>query len=81
MRLITIIPGSQLPKVLHVPGTFPLRRTFLFFSLFLTVLLFTLSAFAQTKVSGRIIDDKTGDPVIGATIRVKGGKTGTTSDP
>lgn len=81
MRLITIIPGSQLPKVLHVPGTFPLRRTFLFFSLFLTVLLSSLGAFAQTKVSGRILDDQTGDPVIGATIRVKGQSLGTTSDP
>ena len=36
----------------------------------LTLALISMVAFAQSKVSGRIIDDKTGDPVAFATVRV-----------
>ncbi len=54
-----------------------LRRIFLSFLLMLTIV---LSAFPQNlKVSGKVTDAVTGDPVPGATIAVKGTALGTTT--
>ena len=52
----------------------PLRILALFCGLFIS-----LGAFAQITVKGHVIDD-TGEPVMGATIRVIGQEGGTTSD-
>ena len=38
------------------------------------------TSFAQTSISGRVVNQKDGSPVIGATILVKGAKTGTKTD-
>ena len=47
----------------------------------LASLLFVITAaFAQTKVTGTVISQEDGQPVIGATIKVVGAKTGTTTD-
>ncbi len=48
------------------------------FCLSLAMVLFSLSAMAQTTVQGTVVDES-GQPVIGATIIVKGTNTGTTS--
>ncbi len=48
------------------------------FCLSLAMVFFTLSAMAQTAVQGTVVDEA-GQPVIGATIIVKGTNTGTTS--
>lgn len=45
--------------------------------------MFTLlccTAFAQHKLSGTVIEDPSGETVIGATIQVKGKSTGTITD-
>ena len=46
--------------------------------LFLTLL--PLQAFAQSKVTGTVIDDTNGEPVIGATVKIKGSTTGVVTD-
>jgi len=49
----------------------------------LTLLLICLSVsglFAQRTVTGRVTEQATGDPLIGATLTVKGTSTGTTTD-
>lgn len=38
------------------------------------------SAFAQQKVTGTVVDGNNGEPIIGATIKVKGGGTGAVTD-
>lgn len=43
-------------------------------------LLFSMGAMGQTPVKGKIVDAKTGETIIGATIKVKGTKIVTTSD-
>jgi iron complex outermembrane receptor protein len=53
---------------------FPLRMLALLFGLFLSV-----SAFAQIEVKGHV-KDATGEPIIGATVRVDGTQTATVSD-
>ena len=53
---------------------FPLRMLALLFGLFLSV-----GAFAQIEVKGHV-KDATGEPIIGATIRVDGTQTATVSD-
>lgn len=42
--------------------------------------LFVGMAFAQTKISGTVVSQEDGQPVIGATVMVKGTKTGTATD-
>ena len=46
----------------------------------LAVLFCSTSVFAQTLVKGRVTDSKDGSPISGATIKVKGEKTSTTSN-
>ena len=51
-------------------------------ALFLTVLfLGTMTVFAQTTIKGKVTDVKDGSPIGGATIKVKGERTSTTSKP
>ncbi len=45
---------------------------------FLTML--PLQAFAQTKVTGTVFDERNGEPVIGATVKIKGSGSGTVTD-
>lgn len=46
----------------------------------LLLFLFSLPSFAQNKtVSGKITDSRDGAPIVGASVTIKGGKTGTTS--
>src|SRR5580692_1655711 len=50
-------------------------------SLALICVLFTLTTFSQSKtITGKILDDK-GAPVIGASVTVKGSKSGSSSHP
>ena len=42
--------------------------------------LLPLQALAQNKVSGTVLDEATGDPVIGATVKIKGTGTGVVTD-
>lgn len=39
-----------------------------------------LTSLAQTSISGRVVNEKDGTPVVGATVLVKGAKTGTRTD-
>ncbi|MEO6254420.1 MAG: SusC/RagA family TonB-linked outer membrane protein [Ferruginibacter sp.] len=39
-----------------------------------------LTSLAQTSISGRVVNDKDGTPVVGATVLVKGAKNGTKTD-
>ena len=41
---------------------------------------FSMTALAQNKVVTGTVYDETGEPVIGATVQVKGTKTGTVTD-
>ena len=52
-------------------------RTMWLFSLFVFC---SLTAYAQKTISGTVTEAATGEPVIGASIQVKGTKTGTVSD-
>jgi carbon monoxide dehydrogenase subunit G len=49
------------------------------FFLFFLLLLCTGVSIAQTRVSGKVIDEN-GDPIIGATIQIKGTGQGTVTD-
>ena len=49
-------------------------------SLGLVVMAVSVSVFAQTTVSGRLTAEETGDPLIGATVLVKGTSNGTITD-
>ena len=44
------------------------------------VLFLSASAFAQTKISGKVMDADSKEPLIGVSIGVKGAVTGTISD-
>jgi outer membrane receptor protein involved in Fe transport len=44
------------------------------------ILLSSFTTWAQVELSGRIVDDLTGEPLIGANVIVKGTTTGTTTD-
>lgn len=46
----------------------------------LLVLLLPLTVSAQSKVSGIVTDGNSGEPIIGATVKVKGGSTGAVTD-
>ncbi|MBK6947242.1 MAG: carboxypeptidase-like regulatory domain-containing protein [Haliscomenobacter sp.] len=50
------------------------------FLVFFALLLFPFWASAQIKVSGTILDKDSGEPLIGASIQIKGKVTGTVSD-
>src|ERR1019366_2898314 len=51
------------------------------FLLFLQFLLLSAVVFAQTNiVTGTITDATTGEPVVGASVRIKDGKTGVSAD-
>ena len=50
------------------------------FSLLVLLLCSTISVLAQTKIKGRVTDSKDGSPIAGATIKVKGQTTSTTSN-
>ena len=55
-----------------------MKRRFL---LFLTVMLINvMAAFGQTKISGTVIFQDDGEPVIGATVLVDGSKSGTVTN-
>ena len=45
-----------------------------------SMLLTAATAFAQTNVTGTVVSDDDGEPVIGATIRVQGNSSGTVTD-
>lgn len=49
-------------------------------SLLVLLLCSTISVLAQTKIKGRVTDSKDGSPIAGATIKVKGQTTSTTSN-
>jgi TonB-linked SusC/RagA family outer membrane protein len=58
----------------------PIKRLLGGFSSILLCVLFTQISFAQTKsISGKVLDDK-GSPIQGATVTVKGSRTGTATD-
>jgi hypothetical protein len=50
------------------------------FLVFFALLLFPVLVTAQTKVSGTVLDKDSGEPLIGASIQIKGKVTGTVSD-
>jgi len=52
------------------------RLTMFFACLFLSLGL----AMAQTKVTGTVVSQEDGEPIIGATILIQGQKTGTVTD-
>lgn len=45
-----------------------------------TLMLMGVFAYSQTQLSGSVVDDETGEPLIGATILVEGTTTGTTTN-
>lgn len=49
-------------------------------SMFFGLLLISLQAMADGKIAGKVSDEKTGDPIIGATVVVKGSANGTSTD-
>ena len=55
-------------------------RKFVLHLITLVWLLVPLASSAQTSVSGRVVNDKDGTPVEGATVLVKGAKTGTSTN-
>lgn len=46
----------------------------------LFMLLLPLTAFAQVKVTGTVTDGSSGEPIIGVTVKIKGGTTGAVTD-
>ena len=48
--------------------------------LFILFLMSMVSAFSQKEVSGKIVDSITKEPIIGASVFVKGASTGTVTD-
>ena len=66
---------SKPPKFTTFMKHFLLRM-----SLGLVVMAVSVSVFAQTTVSGRLTAEETGDPLIGATVLVKGTSNGTITD-
>ena len=49
-------------------------------TIFLTLFMLATQAFAKGTISGKISDEKTGDPIIGATVVIQGTATGTATD-
>src|SRR5258708_3023267 len=52
-----------------------MRKMFLLLSLFIS----TLALYAQKTVTGKIVDSKTGTPLAGASVKLKGSKKGTST--
>src|ERR1700720_904468 len=52
-----------------------MRKLFLLLSLFVS----TLAVYAQKTITGKIADNKTGTPLAGASVKVKGTKKGTST--
>src|SRR5258708_20329348 len=52
-----------------------MRKMFLLLSLFIN----TLALYAQKTVTGKIVDSKTGTPLAGASVKLKGSKKGTST--
>ena len=48
--------------------------------LLLLLTLLPLQAFAQSKASGTVVDEANGEPIIGATVKVKGSSSGVVTD-
>ncbi len=57
-------------------GTSALGRCFVA----ILLMLLPVGAFAQSKVTGTVTDGNSGEPIIGATIKVKGGSAGAVTD-
>jgi TonB-dependent receptor len=49
-------------------------------SMFFVLLILSVQALAGGKISGKVTDEKTGDPIIGATVMVQGTGLGTATD-
>ena len=49
-------------------------------TLFLLMFFFTVNAAAQQNVTGTVVDDSNGEPLIGANIVIKGTAIGTATD-
>jgi TonB-dependent receptor len=49
-------------------------------TLFLTMFMLATQAFAKGTITGKISDEKTGEPIIGATVVIQGTATGTATD-
>lgn len=47
----------------------------------LLLLLFASAAFAQTKITGKVTDEASGNPLPGVTVAVKNSGKGTATDP
>ncbi len=54
-----------------------MNRNLIQFSLVLILLLFSLTALAQRAITGKVVDAKTSEPLIGATLKVEGSQAGT----
>ncbi len=63
-------------------NNFNLSRASVFSRCLVALLLMLLpsAAFAQSKVTGTVIDGSNGEPIIGATIKIKGGSNGAVTD-
>jgi TonB-linked SusC/RagA family outer membrane protein len=61
-------------KILHLTGTI---RKFPYFIVFLLVLYSGISSVSAQTIQGIVLDNRTNDPVIGATVLIKGEKTNT----
>jgi hypothetical protein len=49
-------------------------------TLYIFFLIFSICAAAQNVLKGRVIDERTEEPIIGAAIQVKGTKSATVTD-
>ena len=55
-----------------------MRKRFILF--FVSLMFITTSALAQTRITGTVLDQENGEPVIGATVTIQGAKKGTVTD-
>ena len=46
----------------------------------LLLMLSPLHAFGQSKITGTVVDQTNGEPIIGATVKIKGTSTGVVTD-
>lgn len=51
-----------------------------FISMFVLLLFISIGAFAAGTITGKVVDEKSGDPIIGATVAIKGTAKGTATD-
>lgn len=76
----TITSGSRLPFMPGFSRRMASHRKLFFICLGIILQVCSYPAFAQNKITGRVVMDKTGEPIPGATIQLKGQKLATTSD-